>query len=113
MCLGGGAENSPVVAVSEQVSQRGPQGIGTALIESYAIARKDICALWDIARHAAAAVGHGLQQAHAENLIRVQVHKSVAGMIINVHLLVGQLRDQAAAVQQARVGQAAGQLIAQ
>lgn len=30
---------------------------------------------------------------------RVQVHKSVAGMIINVHLLVGQLRDQAAAVQ--------------
>ena len=46
-------------------------------------------------------------------LIRVQVHKSVAGMIINVHLLVGQLRDQAAAVQQARVGQAAGQFIAQ
>jgi len=34
-------------------------------------------------------------------------------MIINVHLLIGQLRDQAAAVQQARVGQAAGQLIAQ
>ena len=52
-----------------------------------------------VARHGRAARVHGLQQAHAENLIRVQVHKSVAGMIINVHLLIGQLRDQAAAVQ--------------
>ena len=50
-----------------------------------------------VASHWRAACKHGLQQAHAEDLLIVQIHKSIAGMIINVYRLVGQLGDHPAA----------------
>ena len=50
-----------------------------------------------VACHRRAARVHRLQQAHAEDLVFVEVHKGIAGMIINVYLLIGQLGDQAAA----------------
>ena len=80
------------------IQRRGQLGHGAAQQAADAVLNDKVGA-GGMARHRRAARVHGLQQAHAEDLIRVQVHKSVAGMIINVHLLVGKLRDQTAAVQ--------------
>ena len=66
-----------------------------------------------VACHRRAARVHRLQQAHAEDLVFVEVHKGIAGMIINVYLLVGQLGDQAAAGGEAGLLQLSGQLAAQ
>ena len=68
MRLGGAAEGGRALAVGEQALQRGPQGIGAALLEGHAVAGEDVRALGDVARHAAAAVCHGLQQAHGHAL---------------------------------------------
>lgn len=58
--------------------QRGPQGIGTPLLERHAVARKDVRALGDVARHAAAPICHGLQQAHGHALHVGREHVGIA-----------------------------------
>ena len=77
--------------VREQVSQRGPQGIGTPLLERHAVASEDIRALGDIARHAAAAVCHGLQQAHGHSL---NIGGQHVGIAVGVQLFQGLAVDE-------------------
>lgn len=91
MRFGGGTEDLHAVAVGEQVSQRGPQGIGTALLERHAVAREDVRALGDVARHAAAAVCHGLQQAHGHAL---DIGRQHVGIAVGVQLLQGLAVDE-------------------
>lgn len=91
MCLGGGAEVACAASVREQASQRGPQGIGTPLLERHAVAREDIRALGDVARHAAMAVCHGLQQAHGHAL---HVGREHVGIAVGVQLLQGLAVDE-------------------
>ena len=91
MRLGGGAEDVCAASVREQVSQRGPQGVGTPLLEGHAVAREHVRALRDIARHAAAAVGHGLQQAHGHAL---NVGGQHVGIAVGVQLLQGLAVDE-------------------
>ena len=91
MCLGGGTEDLDAVAVGEQALQRGPQGIGTPLLERQAVAREDIRALGDVARHAAAPVCHGLQQAHGHAL---HVGGQHVGIAVGVQLLKGLAADE-------------------
>lgn len=91
MCLGGGAEGVCAASVREQVSERGPQGIGAPLLERHAVAGEDIRALGDIARHAAAAVGHGLQQAHGHSL---HVGRQHVGIAVGVELFQGLAVDE-------------------
>ena len=91
MRLGGGAEDSPAAAVSEQALQRGPQEIGTPLLERHAVAREDIRAFGDVARHAAAAVCHGLQLAHGHAL---HVGRQHVGIAVGVQLLQGLAVDE-------------------
>lgn len=86
MSLGGAAEGGRAPAVGEQALQRGPLGIGTALLERHAVAREDVRALGDIARHAAAAVCHGLQQAHGHAL---HVGRENVCIAVGVKLLQG------------------------
>lgn len=86
MCLGGAAEDSPADTVSEQALQRGPQGIGTALLERHAVAGEDVRALGDVARHAAAAICHRLQQAHGHAL---DIGRQYVGVAVGVKLLQG------------------------
>ena len=91
MCLGGAAEDSPAATVSEQALQRGPQGIGTALLERRAVAREDVRALGDVARNAAAAVCHGFQQAHGHAL---HVGRENVRIAVGVQLLQGLAIDE-------------------
>lgn len=86
MRLGGGTEDLHAVAVRKQALQRGPQGVGTPLLERHAVAREDVRALGDVARHAAAAVCHGLQQAHGHAL---NIGGQHVGVAVGVQLLQG------------------------
>ena len=92
MSLGVGAEDTPAATVSEQAMQRGPQGIGAALLERHAVAGEYVRALGDIARHATAAVCHGLQQAHGHAL---DVGGENVGIAVGVQLLQGSAVDEA------------------
>ena len=91
MRLGGGAEDTCAASVREQALQGGPQGIGTPLLERHAVAREDVRALGDVARHAAAAVCHGLQQAHGHAL---HVGRQHVGVAVGVQLLQGYAVDE-------------------
>ena len=91
MRLGGGTEDLHAVAVGEQALQRGPQGIGSPLLERHAVVREDIRALGDIARHAATPICHGLQQAHGHAL---HVGGQHVGIAVGVQLLQGLAVDE-------------------
>lgn len=91
MHLGGGAEGARAASVREQVSQRGPQGVGTPLLERHAVDREDIRALGDVARHAAAPICHGLQQAHGHSL---HIGREHVGIAVGVQLLQGLAVDE-------------------
>lgn len=91
MRLGGIAEGACVAIVREQVSQRGPQGIDTPLLERHAVAREDIRALGDVARHAAAAVCHSLQQAHGHAL---NIGRKHVGIAVGIQLSQGLADDE-------------------
>ena len=86
MRLGGRAEDLRLVAIGKQAPERGPQRFGTPLLECHAIAGEDVRALGDVARHAAAAVCHGLQQAHGHAL---HVGRENVRVAVGVQLLQG------------------------
>ena len=92
MRLGGGAEGGSALVVGEQVLQRGPQRSDTPLLEGHAFAGEHVGTLGDVARHAAAAVGHGLQQAHGHAL---HVGRQHVGIAVGVQLLQGPAADEA------------------
>lgn len=91
MRLGGGAEGGRAPAVGEQALQSGLQRVGTPPLERHAVAREDVRALGDVARHAAATVCHGLQQAHGHAL---HVGGQRVGIAVGVQLLQGLAVDE-------------------
>ena len=92
MRLGGSAKCTRAVAIGEQVLQRGPQRSDTPLLERHAVAGEYVRALGDIARRAATAVGHGLQQAHGHAL---HVGRKNVRIAAGVQLLQGSAVDEA------------------
>ena len=86
MRLGGGAEGGRAVAFGEKALQRGLQRLGAPLVERHAVPGEYVRALGDIARHAAAAVCHGLQQAHGHAL---DVGREYVRIAVGVQLLQG------------------------
>lgn len=92
MSLCGGTECGRAVAVGEQVLQRGLKRAGTPLLERHAVAGEYVRALGDVARHAAAAVGHSLQQAHGHAL---NVGREYVRIAVGVQLLKGSAVDEA------------------
>ena len=86
MRLGGSSKRSRAVAIGEKSLQRVLQRLGTPLLEGHAVAREHVRALGDVTRRAAAAVGHGLQQAHGHAL---DVGREYVRIAVGVQLLQG------------------------